>query len=104
MPIYEYECKAGHVSEALASSDDAPRNLPCDTCGENATRIISAPAVQTNDNFKPFTSYSMGNPDQATQYKDVGYAPDGGCQIDSRDTYRKMKKRCGLVESGGNGD
>lgn len=40
MPIYEYECKAGHQFEQIQSFS-APTFTNCPTCGKKAERLIS---------------------------------------------------------------
>lgn len=42
MPLYEYLCPQGHVTEILAGVSD--RHAWCETCHARAQRIISAPA------------------------------------------------------------
>jgi putative FmdB family regulatory protein len=47
MPIYEYECKRGHVSESLAASfEGAEDELQCPHCDGYAVRRISSPNVK----------------------------------------------------------
>lgn len=49
MPIYEFQCQDGHLSEHLLPISSQARNLPCTQCGSEAKRLISAPAVSTAD-------------------------------------------------------
>jgi hypothetical protein len=46
MPLHEYRCPSGHVSELLLRSIGvtAPDRLSCPECGESANRRIGAPA------------------------------------------------------------
>lgn len=43
MPIYEYQCKKGHITEELFDVNDVPRIMPCKGCNNNysAQRIMS---------------------------------------------------------------
>lgn len=43
MPIYEYQCKAGHEFEEIQSFS-APPFAKCPTCGKQAERMISLAA------------------------------------------------------------
>ena len=42
MPIYEFSCPRGHVTERLASMDTEA--IECPECGQEAPRRMSAPA------------------------------------------------------------
>src|SRR5208282_1879288 len=44
MPIYEFRCSEGHVTEHLVLKPNPPVNLIC-KCGRIADRIYSAPAI-----------------------------------------------------------
>jgi putative FmdB family regulatory protein len=41
MPLYEYKCPKGHVSEDVQSFKDSDKPITCKTCGAKAERIIS---------------------------------------------------------------
>jgi len=45
MPMYEYECCAHGVFEAMRSMQEAALPERCPSCGCNAARILSAPRV-----------------------------------------------------------
>lgn len=53
MPIYDYQCPAGHNSERFTSVAD--RNTPnlCPECHEPAERIPSAPATPVLNPARP---------------------------------------------------
>ena len=36
MPIYNYKCKDGHITEWFGSYDDRPESLQCDQCTDEA--------------------------------------------------------------------
>lgn len=38
--IFEFQCSDGHVTESFI--DDSIREAPCKTCGNVATRLVSA--------------------------------------------------------------
>ena len=42
MPVYEYQCKAGHITEDLHLLDVRPEKIKCHTCGKQARFILSA--------------------------------------------------------------
>jgi putative FmdB family regulatory protein len=47
MPLYEYECDNGHVSEELFSSfSEAPNDLTCLSCFGTSRRIVSLPSFK----------------------------------------------------------
>ena len=45
MPIYEWQCREGHVFEMLARTDEAKRRQPCPRCGAKASRVFSTVAI-----------------------------------------------------------
>ncbi len=45
MPIFEYECKNGHVREVILLGSVRPNAVLCETCGETAFKIISTPSA-----------------------------------------------------------
>jgi len=58
MPLYEFRCPRGHVTERLMNLDDAVDSIRCPakmrrpgTCGQRANRAISAPVVFSEDFF-----------------------------------------------------
>lgn len=42
MPIYEYSCLSGHVTEAIRPVKDHALNIECPECGAPASKILSA--------------------------------------------------------------
>ena len=44
MPLYDYECEAGHRYEKRESFG-APAQQPCDQCGKPARRLLNAPPI-----------------------------------------------------------
>ena len=45
MPIYEYSCRKGHVTDVLVSFADKPIWLECETCGGIAEPLFTTPAL-----------------------------------------------------------
>ncbi|HEY2733790.1 MAG TPA: zinc ribbon domain-containing protein [Polyangiales bacterium] len=45
MPMYEYQCGAHGVFEAMRSLKDSASATPCPACGDGAKRILSAPRL-----------------------------------------------------------
>lgn len=59
MPIYEFLCPEGHVTESIwALAKDAPKRYPCRTCGVQAKRIISMPSFQFSE-YDPKTGHKI---------------------------------------------
>jgi putative FmdB family regulatory protein len=42
MPAYEYQCKAGHVTESWQLRDKRAAHVKCQTCGKRARHVLSA--------------------------------------------------------------
>ena len=49
MPIYEFKCGSGHISEQQLPMSSEHRTRECPSCGDVANRMISAPAVRRVD-------------------------------------------------------
>lgn len=49
MPIYEFKCSDGHLSERQLPMSSEQREIDCPTCGDTAKRMISAPSVRRTD-------------------------------------------------------
>ena len=45
MPIFEWQCRGGHVFEMLARAEEAKRRQPCPRCGVKASRVFSTVAI-----------------------------------------------------------
>lgn len=81
MPIYEYRCEAGHLTDEYRSVDDRHAPACCSTCGGVASKIISR------------VGHAM--PDIAGYRSMVT-----GEWIGSRSTHRAHLRQHGLVEVG----
>jgi len=52
--LFEFRCEAGHLQERLVS--DEVTKLPCEVCGKDAVRQISAPRI----NLEPYSGNYIG--------------------------------------------
>jgi len=101
MPIYEYQCHEGHITEVYLKTPKPCGYIPCDECGRNAKRMFSE--FNTDCVERERLSNSMGcHPDQIEEFErrfpGSRYTPDGRLRTMSRkDKLKKMKER-GLVE------
>ncbi len=75
MPIYEFECPKGHITERLCSAGEAATIL-CD-CGDSARRIMSrvqikidAPAASGADDLKAAHDHWMASPEGQKVFKE----------------------------------
>ena len=57
MPLYEYECEAGHRFEVIQKFSDAPVEK-CPTCGSKVRKLQSAPAFQFKGSGWYVTDYA----------------------------------------------
>lgn len=103
MPIYEFKCEQGHISDELMSfNDDLPEYITCPKCGNRAKHIISLPNTDMKENER--WSEAMGvNVDQIPQaqktFPGSEYHPEtGALKINSRKHKLKEMKRRGYVE------
>jgi len=47
MPIYDYKCPTGHMSELKVSIlEETPKSTPCSDCGDVAKRVFNTPVVE----------------------------------------------------------
>jgi putative FmdB family regulatory protein len=59
MPLYEFECPAGHVTGKIyRMNDERPVTVSCDRCNQRARRIFSRPTVV--DDFPEHFNISIG--------------------------------------------
>jgi len=57
MPVYEYECEAGHLFEVTQKFSDRPITS-CQTCAQPVSKLISAPAIMFKGSGWYITDYS----------------------------------------------
>jgi len=51
MPLYQYKCSEGHITDELRGIDKRNDPTTCKVCGEEAKRIISAPMVIMGETY-----------------------------------------------------
>lgn len=51
MPIYEYKCDCGQITERLESMNQPHKECECKFCGQVASRYWSVPNLVTDTNF-----------------------------------------------------
>lgn len=49
MPVYEYRCPSGHITDAYRTVEGRSAPEPCATCGLEAEKCISRPAFAVPD-------------------------------------------------------
>lgn len=59
MPLYQYRCKNGHVTDHITGAASRNDPVPCEVCGELASRIISP--VRHEILFKPGYYHTVGS-------------------------------------------
>jgi putative FmdB family regulatory protein len=57
MPLYEYECEAGHRFEKILKFSDPPLET-CPTCGKPVHKLVSSPAFQFKGTGWYITDYA----------------------------------------------
>jgi putative FmdB family regulatory protein len=73
MPLYEYECEAGHRFELIRKFSDPPLEK-CPTCGAAVHKLISSPAFQFKGTGWYITDYAK---------KDAGSSASGDGKSES---------------------
>lgn len=81
MPVYEYRCPSGHVTDAYRPVSGRLQPEKCATCGVYAEKCISRPAFAMPD-IAGYTSIIDGR------------------RIESRSAHREHLKAHGMVEVG----
>jgi putative FmdB family regulatory protein len=57
MPLYEYQCDAGHRFEKIVKFSDPPLEA-CPTCGAPVQKLFSSPAIQFKGSGWYITDYA----------------------------------------------
>lgn len=79
MPIYEYQCEKGHVTEKFRGMNDRhPKTVKCKSCPGRAKRIYSRPGVVPD--FPDHYNWSMG------------------CVVKNRAHHKQIQKERGLQD------
>ena len=83
MPLYEYECEAGHRFELIRKFSDPPLEK-CPTCGAAVHKLISSPAFQFKGTGWYITDYAK---------KDGVSASSGDGKTESSDEGREQERK-----------
>ena len=74
MPLYEYECEAGHHFEKILKFSDPPIET-CPTCGKPVRKLVSSPAFHLKGTGWYITDYAKKDKD-TTETKDTKEGKD----------------------------
>jgi putative FmdB family regulatory protein len=74
MPLYEYECEAGHHFEKILKFSDPPIET-CPTCGKPVHKLVSSPAFHLKGTGWYITDYAKKDKG-TTETKDTKEAKD----------------------------
>lgn len=90
MPLYEYECKAcGHRFELIRKFSDPP-GATCPTCGGEAEKLVSSPAIQFKGSGWYITDYAR---------KGGGDKDKGEKTAESKATKSESSEKSGSADS-----
>jgi putative FmdB family regulatory protein len=70
MPLYEYECEAGHHFEKILKFSDPPLET-CPTCGKPVHKLVSSPAIQFKGTGWYITDYAKKDTKDTKETKDA---------------------------------
>ena len=97
MPIYDYECKQGHLFEHRCGSNERPEVLACKECGEDSKQVIlGCPSLLTNivpsypGCKKVKAGYVHSHGDKSATKVSVGGAGQLNPNYDNRDLGRRL--------------
>ena len=90
MPLYEYECEAGHRFEKIQKFSDLPIEK-CPTCGEPVHKLVSSPAFQFKGTGWYITDYARKDKDtketkDTKEAKDTKDTKESGASKESKDS------------------
>ena len=91
MPLYEYECEAGHRFEKIQKFSDAPVEQ-CPTCGKRVHKLMSSPAFQFKGSGWYITDYARKDKDTKDS-KDTKETKDTKEGKDSKDSSEKKDSK-----------
>ena len=79
MPLYEYECEAGHHFEKILKFSDPPIET-CPTCGKPVHKLVSSPAFHLKGTGWYITDYAKKDKGttETKDTKDTKEAKDSG--------------------------
>ena len=88
MPLYEYECDAGHRFEKIQKFSDPPVEK-CPTCGKPVHKLMSSPAFQFKGSGWYITDYAKKDAKDTKDRKDTKESTETKESKDSKDTSAK---------------
>jgi putative FmdB family regulatory protein len=97
MPLYEYECDAGHRFELIRKFSDPPLE-ECPTCGAAVHKLFSSPAIQFKGSGFYITDYAKtpaspaGEATSDTTSKDKDSGEKGGEKSQKTEKAEKGEK------------
>jgi hypothetical protein len=71
MAIYEYVCARDGVREASWPLGRAAESVPCDVCGEEATRVFSVPSLPFSSGVRRDVGATMDRAERSRTEPDV---------------------------------
>jgi len=71
MPLYEYQCEAGHRFERIQKFSDPPVDT-CPTCGSKVRKLLSSPAIQFKGSGFYITDYPKKGSSSGESKSDSG--------------------------------
>jgi putative FmdB family regulatory protein len=99
MPLYEYECEAGHHFEKILKFSDPPIET-CPTCGQPVRKLVSSPAFHLKGTGWYITDYAKKDKDtkdtkdtkEAKDTKETSGESKGSSGKDSKDSKETSTK------------
>ena len=90
MPLYEYECEAGHRFEKILKFSDPPIET-CPTCGKPVHKLVSSPAFHLKGTGWYITDYAKKDKDtkdtkEAKDTKGTSEESKGSAEKESKDS------------------
>ncbi len=101
MPIYEYKCECGNITEKFIHKVRPCSHITCSKCGLKMNKIFSR--VNATMSGYPHISSALGVnisqiPEAKRVWPDAQFDNKGNFIVHSRSEKLKMAKRRGLVE------
>ena len=94
MPLYEYECDAGHRFELIRKFSDPPLE-ECPTCGAPVHKLFSSPAIQFKGSGFYITDYAKkdsGAPSGEAKAETASTDKDKGTSVEKGEKTEKAEK------------
>src|SRR5205823_6089983 len=89
MPLYEYQCDAGHQFELIRKFSDPPLEK-CPTCGAPVHKLMSSPAFQFKGSGWYITDYAKKDQTSTSQSDDA--KADAASRDKDKDKGEKSEK------------